>query len=63
MRSLRPATVATTRAPPRRSAFPTALPIAPGLTIPTVAIAAESTALLSLEGERVAGPRLDCCVP
>ena len=44
VRSLRPATVAITRAPPRRRALPTALPIAPGLTIPTVAIGGESTA-------------------
>src|SRR5215468_2015625 len=34
VRALRPATVATTRAPPRRHARPRPLPIAPGLTTP-----------------------------
>ena len=43
VRALRPATVATTRAPPRASASATALPIAPGLTMPTVCTRAEST--------------------
>ncbi len=39
VRSLLPATVATTRCPPAAYAAPTALPIAPGLTMPTVSIA------------------------
>ena len=37
VRALRPASETTTRAPPRTSAAPTALPIAPGLTMPTFA--------------------------
>ena len=41
--ALRLAAVPTTRAPPRRRASATALPIAPGLTIPTVATRNEST--------------------
>ena len=41
--ALRPTAVPTTRAPPRRSASATALPIAPGLTIPTVGTRNEST--------------------
>ena len=36
VRSLRPESVATTRAPPTESAWASALPIAPGLTMPTV---------------------------
>ena len=43
VRSLRPSRVATTRTPPRASASASALPIAPGLTIPTVGIRREST--------------------
>ena len=57
VRSLRPSRVATTRTPPRASASPSALPIAPGLTMPTVVTPTCRAATVSAPTSTPARPR------